>query len=155
MQTVNIYTYSTIKRPGKRDGVGIYILQLDGCGDQGTRKQIITLLGRTQQGAELELIRSAIHRIHTAVHLRIFTESASVAAAFKNGWIRKWEMDGWKNNKGGDVANAEAWQDILRGLNGIGMQDDAIEWHVQERNEFRELMRWEATNKLAEWMKKS
>lgn len=155
MQTVNIYTHSTIKSPGKRDGVGIFVMQLDGAGESGTRKQILPLRGYTQQSAELELLRRSIERLKTQVNLRIFTDNASVAAAFTNGWVRRWEKSDWKTSKGSAVTNADMWKDVLKWIRGIGMLEDAIEWHVQESHAFRELMRWEAANKLAEMRRKS
>lgn len=150
MQTVNIYTHSTIRGPGKRDGVGVYVLQLDGCGDQGTRKHITALRDMSQQAAELELLRMATERLRTAVTLRIYTENVAIAAAMMNGWVKRWELDEWSTSKGEIVANAEAWKSILAMIRGVGIAEDSIEWHIKEKHEFSELMRWEASNKLAE-----
>lgn len=155
MQTVNIYTHTTIRGPGKRDGAGVYVLQLDGVGDRGTRKHTTILRGMTQQGAELELLRMALERLRTEVYLRIFTENASVAAAMANGWVERWEREEWKTSKGETVANAEAWRGILAMIRGVGISEHKMEWHIKENHEFCELMRWEAAGKLAEIRRKA
>lgn len=42
--------------------------------------------------------------------VNIFTESAHVLEPIRNGWLAKWENNGWKNSQGQQVKNAELWK---------------------------------------------
>ena len=56
----------------------------------------------------------AAKRLKTKCHLTIFTDSTYVAAGYQQGWLEKWEKDGWKNAKGKDIANMDEWKELQK-----------------------------------------
>jgi ribonuclease HI len=43
----------------------------------------------------------------------IYTDSAYVFNAFTQGWIQKWESNGWQTSQKKPVENQNLWQDLL------------------------------------------
>ena len=44
--------------------------------------------------------------------VNVFTESGHVLEPIRNGWLAKWEHNGWKNAEGKPVKNAGQWQKL-------------------------------------------
>ena len=47
--------------------------------------------------------------------LDIHTDNDYLIGAIRNGWLKTWQENNWKNAKGSDVKNQEQWK-ILSGL---------------------------------------
>lgn len=43
----------------------------------------------------------------------VHTDSAYVANAFAQGWLEKWQANGWKNSRKEEVANQDLWRELL------------------------------------------
>lgn len=46
--------------------------------------------------------------------IKIYSDSAYCVRAFKEGWLEKWQRNGWINSAKKPVANKELWERILQ-----------------------------------------
>ena len=72
----------------------------------------------TNNQMELTAAIKALSELKEPCEVDLYSDSAYLVNAFKEGWLDKWQMNGFKNAKKKPVENAELWQEILR-LNSI------------------------------------
>lgn len=81
-----------------------------------------TLFGKVTQCSESAAVlygfKNALDRITRCDEICLNISCGSVAAAFQNGWIYKWQTDEFKDSKGKEIKNRDIWEDILKMLNG-------------------------------------
>lgn len=111
MQTVNIYIYTTIRGPQKQDGAYIYVLETMTSKGPATCSKAGTMNKVTKNQACLFALSAAIKRIFRQCELIIHVDSVFVASCAEK-WLADWRKNDWKNAKGQQVANAEAWKEI-------------------------------------------
>lgn len=108
-----MYVDTSIKRPGHCDGSYIYVLEY--ITKSG---QVCTISGAgreenvSRQRLELTAILTAAKRIGKTSAVRVITPCGGILAPVKNGWLEKWEGNGWKNGKNEPVHNADLWQQL-------------------------------------------
>ena len=139
--TVSIYLYTDIKGPRRKDGTAMYVLEAVKDDKTATITGMIHTEQTTAMEAELRALRAAAERFKKTCPTVIFTTCGGILGAYKNGWIRKWKKDGWKNTKGETVASAEDWEVIDR------MLGEEIEVHLGEKHSYlswmeSEVSRW-------------
>ena len=119
---VDIFTYTTIKGPRKRDGACGYVLQTITPDGPRTLEDFVLLHDMAGQRAELTATLSALERINRSCIIILHTASEYVRSGFE-GLLDKWVECGWKTSRGGDVANREEWLRILsiRNANDISV----------------------------------
>lgn len=119
-QTVDIFTYTTIKGPRRRDGACGYVLQTITPAGLRTLEDFVLLHDMAGQRAELTAALSALERINRSCTIILHTASEYVRQGFE-GLIDRWAGCGWKTSRGVDVANREEWLRILPIRNGNGI----------------------------------
>ena len=139
MDEVSIYLYTTIRGPGKKSGAFIYILEFKTDKGPVTLTKAEPIEDATECQAELKALIGALKRLTRQCDLKIYTDSAHLAAAFNQGWLENWINNDWKNSKGESVANMSEWQEVLD-LLGL----DLIEFHVKKEHTYYKWMRAEA-----------
>lgn len=111
MDRVNLYTYTTVKGPGKRSGSYTYILEYI----TGKGPATLTKPGRledvTENQAHLKILREALERIQRPCEIEIYTDSKYLQQGAKE-WLPRWKRAGWVNAKGKPVANREEWEKV-------------------------------------------
>lgn len=118
MDRVNIYTYTDICGPRKREGHYIYLLEKDTAKGPATLHKMERVEEpETENRVQLMAVNGALKRLRKNCDLVIHTHSHYAAAGFLKGWIAKWGENGWKNKKGEPVANMEEWQEMAELLN--------------------------------------
>ena len=140
MRTVDIFTYHTI-RGRARDGAGGYVMALEKDGvpdDLHAVRAVFGIRDKTQLAAGIFTITEAVRRLREEVELRIWTDDQLIASAVSNGWLKKWEAEGFEGKK-----NAEEWEDFLRQTEGVGIDPAAIIWKVKEHHPYSEYLKWE------------
>lgn len=141
MKHVNIYTYSSAKSLKAaevlNEAVG-YVLEFQAKKGVVTRTKTISLgdmhKKMTRNQTEIYVLGMALSRLNTKCELDIYTESQHVANAIEKGWVRNWEMNGWVNAAGKEVANIQEWKELLAFSN-----EHVIHFHVGEPHPYR---RW-------------
>lgn len=71
----------------------------------------------TNNRMELKAVYEALQFLNTYKHLpltvTIYTDSAYISNAFRDGWYIKWRQNGWKTSNRTPVLNKDLWEDIL------------------------------------------
>lgn len=71
----------------------------------------------TNQRMELLAIRNALEYArlnrHPNERVIIYSDSAYAINCYKQQWYSKWQINGWVNSKGEDVANQDLWVQII------------------------------------------
>lgn len=111
---VNIYIASSIRGPGRRNGVVGFVLEAEGM-EGHTVTQFGSVQDASADRAQLLALKYALKRIRDKNNLTVWTENAYIAAAFRQDWISGWVQREWKNCKGKEVANRAEWESVLEG----------------------------------------
>jgi ribonuclease HI len=72
---------------------------------------------------ELRAAIEGLRNLKEPSRVRLYSDSAYLLNALNEGWLVKWESNGWKTAKNKLVKNAELWRQLLE-LAGI----HAVEW---------------------------
>ena len=67
----------------------------------------------TNNRMELLAVISGLNALKRACEVTIVTDSQYVMKAFKEGWLDKWQENGWKTADKKPVKNQELWEDLL------------------------------------------
>ncbi len=68
----------------------------------------------TNNRMELQAAISALNMLKEPCEVMLYTDSAYLCNAFKEGWIDNWQRNGWHNVKKQPVENQDLWQQLLR-----------------------------------------
>jgi len=49
-----------------------------------------------------------------AESIRLYSDSSYLVNGIEKGWVRKWQLNGWKKSDGQDVLNRDLWQELIR-----------------------------------------
>ena len=55
--------------------------------------------------------------------VRVHTRSRYIVETMNQGWIQRWQQNGWRTNRGQEVKNQDLWKEILENI-----QDLEINW---------------------------
>lgn len=66
----------------------------------------------TNNRMELQAVIEALRSLKEACEVKLYSDSAYVVNCFKQGWMRNWLRNGWKNSKGQPVENQELWKQL-------------------------------------------
>lgn len=102
-----------MRGPRRREGTGMYLLEVKTQKGTVTREKILTVQDATENQLTLTMIEEAMGRITRPVRLTIWTDCEYVAGAIKQQWPQRWEKDAWLNSKGRPVTDKEKWQSVL------------------------------------------
>ena len=68
----------------------------------------------TNNRMEMTAALEALRYLEKPHHVRLHTDSAYLANAFNQHWIKNWQKNGWKNSSRKPVANKDLWQALLQ-----------------------------------------
>lgn len=118
---------------------------------RGTKKEI--------SGAEAETtnnrmeLTAAIKALDTLkdgnYEIELYSDSAYLINAFKEGWITKWQLNGFKNANKKEVANIDLWQKIIDYNNKYKITWIKVKGHAD--NEFNNRCDALATGEIAKF----
>ena len=77
----------------------------------------------TNQRMELRAAVEALRTIPSGSRIRLHSDSAYLVNCFQQGWMERWQKNGWLNSKGNPVENQDLWKQLLE-LVEINM----VEW---------------------------
>lgn len=66
----------------------------------------------------LEALLKAVSILNRTCMLDIYTDSDYIKSAFRRGWLKDWESNGWKTAKGTEVKNWYQWQQLSKVISG-------------------------------------
>ena len=67
----------------------------------------------TNNRMELMAAIQALETLKRPCEVKLYSDSAYLVNAFLQGWLTKWQANGWKNAKKGPVENQDLWQRLL------------------------------------------
>jgi|SRR5690606_15757375 len=77
----------------------------------------------TNQRMELTAAIEGLKALRRPCRVRIHSDSAYLVNAFRRGWVRRWQGNGWRTAAGKPVENQDLWQELLR-----VSRDHQVEW---------------------------
>jgi ribonuclease HI len=77
----------------------------------------------TNNRMELTAPIKALEALKQPCKVVIYTDSAYVYNAFKQGWIQSWQNNNWLNSRKRPVENKDLWQKLL-----VLMSNHNVEW---------------------------
>ena len=77
----------------------------------------------TNQRMELKAAVEALRMVPPGSKVRLFSDSAYLVNCFNQGWIKRWQKNGWLTGKGLPVENQDLWRELLELSRG-----NTVEW---------------------------
>ncbi len=67
----------------------------------------------TNQRMELTAAIKALGQLKEPCRVKLYTDSAYLANAFRQRWLDSWQRNGWMNSKREPVSNRDLWEKLL------------------------------------------
>lgn len=68
----------------------------------------------TNQRMELTAALEALKALKEPCRVKLYSDSAYLINAFREGWIERWQENGWRTAKKEPVENQDLWQELVR-----------------------------------------
>ncbi len=78
----------------------------------------------TNQRMELTAAIKGLQCLREPCSVRLYSDSAYLVNAFNQGWLSRWQRNGWKTKAGQPVGNQDLWQELLQ----LSRRHD-VKWH--------------------------
>ena len=78
----------------------------------------------TNNRMELMAALKALHALKEPCEVDMYTDSAYLCNAFRQGWLAIWERNGWKTAAKKDVENQDLWRENLNAA-----KEHQVTWH--------------------------
>ncbi len=118
----------------------MYLLrtELSGGKKYESEPEVAAYEDATERTLVLYAVRDALSRMKYACQITVHTECEYFASVLSQGWLSRWQSNGWRNSRGKEVKDACLWSLLMQDLEEDGHILDA----VAEKHEFVEWMRW-------------
>lgn len=78
----------------------------------------------TNQRMEMKAALAGLQALKWSCRVNIYSDSAYLINAFRQGWLYKWQNNGWRTAAGGPVQNRDLWIELLNQTNR-----HEVSWH--------------------------
>ncbi len=78
----------------------------------------------TNNRMEIMAAIAALESLKEPCEAEIYSDSAYLVNAYKQGWLNNWQKNGWKTSKKQPVENQDLWKRLLQQTN-----KHQVEWH--------------------------
>mgnify|MGYP001282054565 FL=1 len=117
-------------------GYGV-VLEIDGTITEFAGREEQT----TNQRMELMAAIVALENTPSGSQVVLHSDSAYLIRAWREGWLKNWQRNGWRNSKGAPVANQDLWQRLLELEARRSVQWEKVAGHAGDpRNERCDLL---------------
>jgi len=72
----------------------------------------------TNNRMELTAVIQGFRALHRACAVTVVSDSQYIVNAFTQGWLKKWQANGWRTSKRVSVENQDLWQALLEAAAG-------------------------------------
>lgn len=109
MKKVSIYTDGACKgNPGPGGWAAVLIYNKNEKEICGGEKYT------TNQKMELKAAIEGLKALKERCEVILYSDSAYLINAFKRGWLKKWQQNGWKTVTREPVENQDLWKELLK-----------------------------------------
>ncbi|NLW08145.1 MAG: ribonuclease HI [Clostridia bacterium] len=109
MKEVTIYTDGACSGNPGPGGWGAVLIYGGKC------KEISGSKGQTtNQRMEITAAIAALKALKEPCRVKLYSDSAYLVNAFRQGWLEKWQKNGWLTAKKQPVENQDLWQELLQ-----------------------------------------
>lgn len=77
----------------------------------------------TNNRMEITAAIEALRALKVPCRVKLYSDSAYLVNAFRQGWLENWQRNGWVNARKQPVENQDLWQELLR-----VMAPHQVEW---------------------------
>lgn len=106
-----IYADGGCRGNGKENAIGGYgAILMYGSNKKEIKKGFRST---TNNVMELTAAIDALDLLKEPCNVRLYSDSAYLVNCFKQGWIDKWQRNGWKSSTKEPVKNIELWKRLL------------------------------------------
>lgn len=132
MKKVEIYTDGACSGNPGPGGWGAVLIY-------GERKVELSGFEKDSTNNKMELTApiEALKKLKEPCGVNLYSDSAYLINAFKQGWLDKWIKNGWKRNKNEEVKNLELWKELVRLANYHTIEWIKVKGHAD--NEYNNL----------------
>ena len=97
----------------------------------------------TNNRMELTALLQGLAALKTPCSVQVHSDSTYVVNAFRQGWLTRWQKNGWRTSQGTAVENQDLWQAILQAMRSHDVQFHWVKGHARntENNRCDELAR--------------
>ena len=81
----------------------------------------------TNNRMEMQAIISALQHAGPDVDVEVWSDSQYVCKAFNEGWLRRWQRNGWRTTTGA-VLNQDLWTTMVSLVEGNGQRRVTFQW---------------------------
>lgn len=67
----------------------------------------------TNQRMEMKAAVEALRALKYPCRVNLYSDSAYLVNAFNQGWLKKWQSNGWKTMQKKPVENQDLWEELL------------------------------------------
>lgn len=67
----------------------------------------------TNNRMELQAAIEGLRALKMPCRVRLYTDSAYLQRAFTEGWLAKWQQNGWRTSSKKPVENQDLWQELV------------------------------------------
>lgn len=111
---VNIFIKSRFRGNPRGAGEAAAIVEyIDQKGGSHIRQQQIRIESDTKNALVLKICNSAMRLLLKPCEITLYMDCDYLANVHRQGWVKKWQQDGWKRANGKPPANAEDWKQFL------------------------------------------
>jgi ribonuclease HI len=140
MRTVDLFVTTSLRGSAKGPGRVMYVLRT--TLKSGKVHESIPEVAEYDDVSERKLIllaaRDALTHMNFACMIVLHTECDYITSVLCQGWLARWQQNGWKNSRDKEVKDACLWSMLLQDLE----EDGHVLTAVTEKHEFVDWMRW-------------
>lgn len=131
MEQVNIYLATLFHGVKRSDGYHMELLVA--VGEDGEEVEQTARAGNRQEWKEPDTTRNrlaavgllqALRRLKRPCELHIYSDNKHIVSAVRNGWLRRWESEGFLQ-----VKNADIWEPIAQECGSHIVNITFSDWH--------------------------
>ena len=78
----------------------------------------------TNNRMELKAALEGLLALREACQVHLHTDSQYLKRAFAEGWVERWQRNGWRTAEGKPVKNQDLWQALLKAMEDLGVALD-------------------------------
>ena len=111
---ISIFIKSRFRGNPRGAGEAAAIVEfIDRNGKSHIRQQRIRIDHDTRNALALKICIAAMRLLLKPCEITIYTDCDYLVNAHRQGWVKKWQQDGWKRANGKPPANVEEWKQFL------------------------------------------